>query len=50
MAKAPVRAGPAGALTGAVDASVAAVAETTPVAVDVKNLRRVEYMESPRQF
>ena len=50
IAKAPVRAAPACASIGAVDASVAAVAETTPAAVDFKNVRRFECMSSPWQF
>jgi hypothetical protein len=47
VSKAPTRASPACAFTGAVDASPAAVAETTPAAAVVRNVRRFECMSSP---
>jgi hypothetical protein len=50
ISKAPIRADPVCASDGAVDASGAAVAETTPAAVDFMNVRRFEYMSSPWAF
>ena len=47
ISKAPVRAATACASRGVAAESVAAVAETTPAAVDFKNVRRSEYISSP---